>query len=68
MGDLAASNILVGDNLEIKIGDFGLGFDLYLTNGMVHRKQERPFKFRPRWVSLETFESDGAKCNLKSDV
>ena len=69
MGDLAASNVLVGDRLVVKIADFGLGYDLYTTaDGIEERKQDAPFKFRPRWVSLETYESGGAVCNLKSDV
>ncbi|XP_072038746.1 proto-oncogene tyrosine-protein kinase ROS-like [Amphiura filiformis] len=68
MGDLAASNVLIGDHLKAKIADFGLGYDLYTTSGDTQRQQDAPFKFRPRWVSLETYVSNGAVCNLKSDV
>ena len=68
MGDLAASNVLVGDHLHCKIADFGLGYDLYLTDGEIERQQDSGFKFRPRWVSLETFKSKGVICSLESDV
>ena len=59
--------MLVGEGLEIKIADFGLAVDLYLTNAPVDQSQEKR-AFRPRWVSLETLKSNGVNYHLRSDV
>ncbi|XP_022105280.1 muscle, skeletal receptor tyrosine-protein kinase-like [Acanthaster planci] len=62
-GDLAARNILVGEDLVIKISDFGLADDIY-QNGY---KRLAPQRKRPvKWVSLET-NLEG-KCTIQSDV
>ena len=62
-GDLAARNILVGEDLVVKISDFGLADDIY-QNGY---KRLAPQRKRPvKWVSLET-NLEG-KCTIQSDV
>ncbi|XP_077869997.1 uncharacterized protein LOC144362818 [Saccoglossus kowalevskii] len=62
-GDLAARNVLVGDDLLIKITDFGLADDIYLQGWMDLPSD----KIRPiHWVSPET-NLEG-KCTTKSDV
>ncbi|XP_038071438.1 muscle, skeletal receptor tyrosine-protein kinase-like [Patiria miniata] len=62
-GDLAARNVLVGEDLVIKISDFGLADDIY-QNGY---KRLAPQRKRPvKWVSLET-NMEG-KCTIQSDV
>merc|ERR1712126_753443 len=50
--DLAARNCLVGDNLVIKISDFGLTRDVYLNDYYTDNDGERP---RPiRWMAPES--------------
>ncbi|XP_072051220.1 uncharacterized protein [Amphiura filiformis] len=62
-GDLAARNILVGEDLLIKISDFGMADDIY-TQGY---KRIAPEKKRPvKWVSLET--NVRGQCTIKSDI
>ncbi|XP_071794664.1 uncharacterized protein [Asterias amurensis] len=62
-GDLAARNVLVGEDLVVKISDFGLADDIY-QNGY---KRLAPHRKRPvKWVSLET-NLEG-KCTIQSDV
>ncbi|KAJ8029437.1 Myoblast growth factor receptor egl-15 [Holothuria leucospilota] len=62
-GDLAARNILVGENLVVKISDFGLADDIYQAG----YKRLSPDKKRPvKWVSLET--NTTGKCTIQSDV
>ncbi|XP_071956949.1 fibroblast growth factor receptor-like [Antedon mediterranea] len=62
-GDLAARNVLVGENLTMKICDFGLAADIYQTGyNRMTPEQKRPIK----WSSLETL-LEGV-CTIKSDV
>ncbi|XP_071956948.1 fibroblast growth factor receptor-like [Antedon mediterranea] len=62
-GDLAARNVLVGENLNVKICDFGLAADIYQKGyDRMAPEQKRPFK----WSSLETL-IEGI-CTIKSDV
>nr|XP_006822175.1 PREDICTED: ephrin type-A receptor 5-like [Saccoglossus kowalevskii] len=62
-GDLAARNILVGEDLLIKITDFGLTNDVYLRGWMdLPADTMRPI----HWVSPET-NLEG-KCTMQSDV
>ncbi|XP_033124019.1 fibroblast growth factor receptor 1-like [Anneissia japonica] len=49
-GDLAARNILIGEGLVAKIGDFGLGQDAYEKGYLRLKDGEVPVK----WYSLET--------------
>ncbi|KAJ8026007.1 Fibroblast growth factor receptor [Holothuria leucospilota] len=62
-GDLAARNILVGDNLRIKISDFGLAEDIY-TRGYKRRAVEQ--KVPIKWCSLETILN--GLCTSQGDV
>ncbi|XP_071947329.1 uncharacterized protein [Antedon mediterranea] len=61
-GDLAARNILVGENLIAKVADFGLGQDVYERGYIKVSDGEVPLK----WYSLETiFEK---RMSSESDV
>ncbi|KAJ8026006.1 Proto-oncogene tyrosine-protein kinase receptor Ret [Holothuria leucospilota] len=62
-GDLAARNILVGDNLKIKISDFGLADDIY-TRG--YKRCEVGQKIPIKWCSLETILK--GICTSQGDV
>ncbi|XP_071944938.1 uncharacterized protein [Antedon mediterranea] len=62
-GDLAARNILVGENLTVKVSDFGLANDIYMRG----YKRLAPERKRPiAWVSLETIRE--GLCTIQSDV
>ena len=62
-GDLAARNVLVGEELVCKISDFGMADDIY-QHGY---KRLTPERKRPvKWVSPET-NMEG-KCTIQSDV
>ncbi len=63
-GDLAARNVLLGDNLMAKVGDFGLSKSLYYDS-MRYKKQKRPY-VPWKWMALE-YLTDGCFA-LKSDV
>ncbi|XP_070542318.1 uncharacterized protein [Ptychodera flava] len=62
-GDLAARNILVGEDLLIKISDFGLANDVYLQ-GWTALPASR--MRAAKWVSLET--NLKGLCTIQSDV
>ncbi|PIK43187.1 putative tyrosine-protein kinase, partial [Apostichopus japonicus] len=62
-GDLAARNCLVGENLLVKVSDFGLSDDIYQRG----YKRIAPEKKRPvKWYSPEA-NIDGV-CSTKGDV
>ncbi|XP_071811633.1 uncharacterized protein [Apostichopus japonicus] len=62
-GDLAARNCLVGENLLVKVSDFGLSDDIYQRG----YKRIAPEKKRPvKWYSPEA-NFDGV-CSTKGDV
>ncbi|XP_072037598.1 uncharacterized protein [Amphiura filiformis] len=62
-GDLAARNILVGDDLAVKISDFGMADDIYMRG----YKRLAPERKRPiKWVSLET--NTKGQCSIEGDV
>ncbi|XP_077998072.1 fibroblast growth factor receptor 2-like isoform X2 [Glandiceps talaboti] len=62
-GDLAARNILVGQDLLVKITDFGLANDVYLR-GWTELPTERLRAVK--WVGLETILQ--GLCTIESDV
>ncbi|XP_070539766.1 fibroblast growth factor receptor 3-like [Ptychodera flava] len=62
-GDLAARNVLVGDDLLVKISDFGLANDVYLQGWTAWPSGRRR---AAKWVSLET-NLEGL-CTIQSDV
>ncbi len=63
-GDLAARNILLGEQLTAKVGDFGLSKSMYYDN-IRYKKINR--KYVPwKWMALE-YLNDGC-FTLKSDV
>ena len=62
-GDLAARNILVGEDLTIKISGFGMVDDIYLTG---HQYLEPETKRPVKWASLET--NLYGICTIHSDV
>ncbi|XP_033114509.1 fibroblast growth factor receptor-like [Anneissia japonica] len=61
-GDLAARNVLVGHDLNMKIADFGLAKDVYETGYMRLDDGEIPVK----WYSIETIL--GNIVSSKSDI
>ncbi|XP_071811565.1 uncharacterized protein [Apostichopus japonicus] len=61
-GDLAARNILVGENLLVKITDFGLTDDLYQKGYTRLSDQRRPIK----WYGPESITDK--YCTLKTDI
>lgn len=61
-GDLAARNILVGENLLVKITDFGLTDDLYQKGYTRLSDQRRPIK----WYGPESITDK--YCTLKTDM
>ncbi|XP_070542316.1 fibroblast growth factor receptor-like [Ptychodera flava] len=62
-GDLAARNVLVGEDLLIKITDFGLANDVYLQ-GWTALPKERLRAVK--WVSIET--NLQGMCTIESDI
>ncbi|XP_019615810.1 PREDICTED: slit homolog 1 protein-like [Branchiostoma belcheri] len=63
-GDLAARNVLVGEELKVKISDFGLAEDIY-TRG--YRRQDRLQRVPWKWMAPERLE-DGKAYTTRSDV
>ncbi|XP_078685529.1 uncharacterized protein LOC144918542 [Branchiostoma floridae x Branchiostoma belcheri] len=63
-GDLAARNVLVGEELKVKISDFGLAEDIY-TRG--YRRQDRLQRVPWKWMAPERLE-DGKAYTSQSDV
>ncbi|XP_072039160.1 uncharacterized protein [Amphiura filiformis] len=62
-GDLAARNVLVGEDLVVKISDFGMADDIYQQG----YKRLGPERKRPvKWVSLET--NTRGQCTIQSDI
>ncbi|KAL9962852.1 hypothetical protein ACROYT_G031998 [Oculina patagonica] len=61
--DLAARNCLVGDDLMVKIGDFGMSRDIYATD---YYKMSKETLLPIRWLAPEAFLY--GKFTLKSDV
>ena len=62
-GDLAARNILVGEDLVVKISDFGMADDIYTQDVMeLAPKKKRAVK----WVSLEANLS--GQCSIMGDM
>ncbi|XP_078485918.1 tyrosine-protein kinase STYK1-like [Ciona intestinalis] len=64
-GDLAARNILVGENLVCKISDFGLANDVY-RYGVIKDRREKCLPFR--WVSPERMKAGEVPITPRSDV
>ncbi|XP_078485740.1 uncharacterized protein LOC100182804 [Ciona intestinalis] len=64
-GDLAARNILVGEDLRCKISDFGLANDVY-RYGAIKGQSERCVPFK--WISPERMMSGKVPITSKSDV
>ena len=61
--DLAARNVLLTENLEVKISDFGLSRRLIDYSNYV-KKSQGPLPFR--WMSIEALKD---RCfSIKSDV
>ncbi|KAI8486317.1 Leucine-rich repeat-containing protein 15 [Branchiostoma belcheri] len=63
-GDLAARNVLVGEELKVKISDFGLAEDIY-TRG--YRRQDRLQRVPWKWMAPERLEG-GKAYTSQSDV
>ncbi|CAH1252649.1 FGFR3 [Branchiostoma lanceolatum] len=63
-GDLAARNVLVGEDLKVKISDFGLAEDIYSRG---YRRQDRLRKIPWKWMAPERLQ-DGAVYTAQSDV
>ncbi|XP_071811804.1 uncharacterized protein [Apostichopus japonicus] len=62
-GDLAARNILLGENLEVKISDFGFANNIYETGyARLPEESKRPVK----WYSPEATLT--GKCSSAGDV
>ncbi|CAH1272829.1 FGFR4 [Branchiostoma lanceolatum] len=63
-GDLAARNVLVGEDLKVKISDFGLAEDIYSRG---YRRQDRLQKIPWKWMAPERLEG-GEAYTSQSDV
>lgn len=63
-GDLAARNILLGENNVVKICDFGLARSIYHQNDQYRKTGNDPLPFK--WLALECIEE--AVFTTKSDV
>ncbi|XP_078621209.1 uncharacterized protein LOC144887690 [Branchiostoma floridae x Branchiostoma japonicum] len=63
-GDLAARNVLVGEDLKVKISDFGLAEDIYSRG---YRRQDRLKKVPWKWMAPERLQ-DGTVYTAQSDV
>ncbi|CAH1274526.1 FGFR3 [Branchiostoma lanceolatum] len=63
-GDLAARNVLVGDNLHVKISDFGLADHMYSRG---YRRQDRLQRIPWKWMAPERL-ADGERYTTQSDV
>jgi len=61
--DLAARNCLVGDNLMVKIGDFGMSRDIYTSE---YYKMSKETRLPIRWLAPETLLY--GTFTIKSDV
>ncbi|XP_076825198.1 uncharacterized protein LOC143470806 isoform X2 [Clavelina lepadiformis] len=64
-GDVAARNILVGDDLQCKISDFGLANDVY-RYGLIKSATERRVPFK--WISPERMMGGLSPITWRSDV
>ncbi|CAK8672615.1 unnamed protein product [Clavelina lepadiformis] len=64
-GDIAARNILVGEDLICKISDFGLANDVY-RYGVIQGQSERCVPFK--WISPERMMAGKVPITSKSDV
>ena len=64
-GDLAARNVLLTDNLDAKISDFGLSKRLY-TDITASLKSQTNMKLPMKWLALEILSLGEA--STKSDV
>ncbi|KAI8519554.1 regulation of mast cell degranulation [Branchiostoma belcheri] len=63
-GDLAARNVLVGEDLVVKIADFGLTKDIYERG---YQRQDAEQKIPVRWMAPERLMREG-RYTSKSDV
>ncbi|XP_078689533.1 tyrosine-protein kinase SRK3-like [Branchiostoma floridae x Branchiostoma belcheri] len=63
-GDLAARNVLVGEDLVVKIADFGLTKDIYERG---YQRQDAEQKVPVRWMAPERLMREG-RYTSKSDV
>ncbi|XP_019619753.1 PREDICTED: uncharacterized protein LOC109466474 [Branchiostoma belcheri] len=63
-GDLAARNVLVGEDLVVKIADFGLTTDIYEQG---YQRQAAEQKIPVRWMAPERLMREG-RYTSKSDV
>ncbi|XP_019641733.1 PREDICTED: fibroblast growth factor receptor homolog 1-like [Branchiostoma belcheri] len=63
-GDLAARNVLVGEDLVVKIADFGLTTDIYERG---YQRQDAEQKIPVRWMAPERLMQEG-RYTSKSDV
>ena len=54
----------INSSKEVKIGDFGLSRDIYVSDYYKLRTKDRPLPLR--WMALESLES--GKYTIKSDV
>ncbi|XP_066267163.1 uncharacterized protein [Branchiostoma lanceolatum] len=63
-GDLAARNVLVGEDLVVKIADFGLATDVYERG---YQRQDAEQKIPVRWMAPERLLREG-RYTSKSDV
>ncbi|XP_078687684.1 fibroblast growth factor receptor-like [Branchiostoma floridae x Branchiostoma belcheri] len=63
-GDLAARNVLVGEDLVVKIADFGLTTDIYERG---YQRQDAEQKIPLRWMAPERLMREG-RYTSKSDV
>uniref|UniRef100_H2YM16 Protein kinase domain-containing protein n=1 Tax=Ciona savignyi TaxID=51511 RepID=H2YM16_CIOSA len=64
-GDIAARNILVGEDLVCKISDFGLANDVY-RYGLIRGRTERCVPYK--WISPERMMSGEVPITSRSDV